>query len=110
MSGAIVTEPHGWHRGKPAKSSEGCVYPTWERVPPKKRKKTTRLSKPLRHFIDLASRGKQAGASKAEKRAWRIAYTLMAALPGIGDEAIEGCAEFVLLANNPKAGEIFGIK
>lgn len=38
-TGAYVNAPHGWEPAAPVESAEGCLYPTWRRVKPKKKPK-----------------------------------------------------------------------
>ncbi len=52
-------------------------------------------SEDVKHFVDLAARGKHPGSSGGEKRARRLAVAVLENLPGLDDSAIAGLLEFV---------------
>jgi hypothetical protein len=48
----------------------------------------------MRHFLDLARRGSQTGASSGERRARALADTIAQYAPELDDEAIDGLCQF----------------
>jgi hypothetical protein len=53
----------------------------------------------LKHFLQLAQRGKHPGTSGGERRAYRIAKAILDDVHGLDGQAVEGLMEFVQLAN-----------
>lgn len=49
----------------------------------------------LEHFIQLSQRGKHPGSSGGEKMCRRIALALLAGVPSLDFEAINGIVEFI---------------
>ncbi len=65
----------------------------------------------LRHFLDLARRGANPGASTGELCAHKLAQTILLRTPGLDGSAIAGLRTFVNFAwaDNVKAAQLINV-
>ena len=58
----------------------------------------------LKHFLDLARRGRLPGASSGEHAARQLAAAMLLRSPGMDAQAVEGAAVFLKLAWSDSVG------
>lgn len=57
------------------------------------------MSPALEHFLKLAFRGQHRACSGGEYRAAKLAKTLLANVPGLDSQAVQGLGEFAVLCS-----------